>query len=508
MAEIVLSTLNAKWIHASFGLRYLRANLGDLRERSEILEFDLQRRTADIVEVILKAAPRIVGIGVYVWNAQQSADLVTVLKRLRPDLIVVLGGPEVSYETELQPMCALADYVVRGEADRAFADLCRTLLRGERPAMRVIDAALPHFEQLAWPYEEYTDADIQSRVIYVESSRGCPFTCEFCLSSLDIPVRQAPLEPFLAQMQRLYDRGVQHFKFVDRTFNLNLNVARTILRFFRERMRPGLFCHFEMIPDRLPVALREEIAAFPEGSLQFEVGVQTLDDTVSEHISRRQDVEKLADNLRFLREQTGVHIHADLIVGLPSEGLAMFGRGFDRLFAMRPHEIQVGILKRLRGTPIIRHDAQFAVVWSDVPPYEVLQTSAIEFADLQRLKRFARFFDVIANSGNWPQTIALLLTAESPFVAFLALSDWLYEAAGATHGIAMHRLARFLFDFIVLHRGISSDLAGQALAADYLRGNRHDWPEFLRPYVQDPSRRSSASVNNGAARQARHRGEG
>lgn len=149
-------------------------------------------------------------------------------------------------------------------------------------------------------------------------------------------------------MQRLYDRGVQHFKFVDRTFNLNLNVARTILRFFRERMRPGLFCHFEMIPDRLPVALREEIAAFPEGSLQFEVGVQTLDDTVSEHISRRQDVEKLADNLRFLREQTGVHIHADLIVGLPSEGLAMFGRGFDRLFAMRPHEIQVGILKRLR----------------------------------------------------------------------------------------------------------------------------------------------------------------
>lgn len=508
MTDIVLTTLNAKWIHASFGLRYLRANLGELRDRSAIREFDLQRRVVDIAEAILLEEPKIVGIGVYVWNAQQSAELVAVLKRIRPQLVVVLGGPEVSYETELQPMCAQADYVVRGEADLAFAQLCRALLRGDRPAPRVIDAALPHFEQLAWPYDEYTDHDIAHRVVYVESSRGCPFTCEFCLSSLDIPVRQAELTAFLAQMQRLYDRGVQHFKFVDRTFNLNLNVARSILRFFRERMRPGLFCHFELIPDRLPEALRAEIAAFPEGSLQFEVGVQTLDDAVSERISRRQDVSKLEQNLRWLRAETGVHIHADLIVGLPGEDVATFGRGFDRLWSYGPHEIQVGILKRLRGTPIVRHDAEFGVVYSEQPPYEVLQTHAVPFAEMQRMKRFARYWDVVANSGNWPNATALLLAAESPFAAFLGFSDWLFAAAGATHGIAQHRLARFLFDHLVGQRGLAEDAVGTALAADYGRGNRHDWPDFLRPWVKDPVRRAMAAHHPSAQRQARHRAEG
>jgi hypothetical protein len=309
-------------------------------------------------------------------------------------------------------------------------------------------------------------------------------------------------------MQRLYDRGVQHFKFVDRTFNLNLNVARTILRFFRERMRPGLFCHFELIPDRLPEALRAEIAAFPEGSLQFEVGVQTLDDAVSERISRRQDVEKLEQNLRWLRAETGVHIHADLIVGLPGEDIATFGRGFDRLWSFGPHEIQVGILKRLRGTPIVRHDAEFGVVYSEQPPYEVLQTHAVPFAEMQRMKRFARYWDVVANSGNWPNALALLLAAESPFGAFLALSDWLHATAGATHGIAQHRLARYLFDHLVGPRALAEDVAGTALAADYSRGNRHDWPDFLRPWVKDPVRRSSAVTNPAAVRQARHRAEG
>ena len=168
-------------------------------------------------------------------------------------------------------------------------------------------------------------------MIYVEASRGCPFKCEFCLSSLDVPVRNVPIDDFLAAMQKLLDRGVQNFKFVDRTFNLNLNISKSILQFFLERLRPGLFLHFEMIPDRLPEALRTIIQRFPAGVLQFEVGVQTFNDEVSARISRRQDNAKLADNLRFLREETGVHVHADLIVGLPGEDVASFGVGFDRL---------------------------------------------------------------------------------------------------------------------------------------------------------------------------------
>ena len=199
---------------------------------------------------------------------------------------------------------------------------------------KIIPAELPDFSQIVLPYDLYTDDDIAHRIIYVEASRGCPFTCEFCLSSLDIPVRQVPLPALLEQLQRLLDRGVKQFKFVDRTFNLNVDVSKAILEFFLARYQPGHFFHFEMIPDRLPESLREIIARFPPGALQFEVGVQTFNEEVGRLISRRQNYEKLADNFRFLRRETGVHIHADLIVGLPGETLESFAAGFDRLISL------------------------------------------------------------------------------------------------------------------------------------------------------------------------------
>jgi hypothetical protein len=515
MPAIVLATLNAKWIHAAFGLRYLRANLGELHRESEILEFDVQTRPADIAEQILAHRPRIVGLGVYVWNATPTAELVAILKLIAPDVLIVLGGPEVSHETELQPMCAQADYVVRGEADLVFAPLCRELLAGRRPEPRWIDAAPPHFEQLVHPYDEYTDTDIAHRVVYVEASRGCPFTCEFCLSALDVPVRKAPVEAFLQQMQRLLDRGVKHFKFVDRTFNLDIKIAVAILEFFLQRHRPGLFVHFELIPDRLPDALKEPIAKFPEGALQFEVGVQTLSAAVGKAIARRQDNHKLAENLRWLREHTGVHLHADLIVGLPGEDLATFGRGFDLLYSLRPHEIQVGILKRLRGAPIVHHDEEQRMAWSKTPPYEVLQTASLTFAEAQRMKRFARYWDVVANSGNWPATIVHVMAGESAFASFLQFSDWIHTNARATHGIAMHKLAALLFAWMTEHRDIAPEIAGTALANDYSRGRRHDWPEFLRPWAQPRAAHGAEERrvverqdgNRAASRQARHRGD-
>ena len=186
---------------------------------------------------------------------RQLDQEVAALKRVRPDLLIVLGGPEVSYETDGQEIVRLADYVITGEGDLAFAALCRRLLAGERPAEKVIAAPLPDFPQLALPYDLYTDSDLAHRVLYVEASRGCPFSCEFCLSSLDVPVRQVPLDRLLPALQRLLDRGARQFKFVDRTFNLDLRFSRALLEFFLARWQPGLFLHFEMIPDRLPEPL-------------------------------------------------------------------------------------------------------------------------------------------------------------------------------------------------------------------------------------------------------------
>jgi radical SAM superfamily enzyme YgiQ (UPF0313 family) len=504
MAAIVLATLNAKYIHAAFGLRYLFANLGKLQSQARLLEFDINQRPLDIAERILAEEPDIVGLGVYIWNAIPTTQVVAILKRLRPNLHIILGGPEVSHEMTDQPAVALADHVIVGEADFAFAELCGTILAGADPGSKVIRPALPNLSSLTLPYEHYTDADIAHRVVYVEASRGCPFSCEFCLSSLDTGVRAFPLDALLAAFARLLDRGVRLFKFVDRTFNLNLNVSRSLLQFFHERYRPDLLLHFEMIPDRLPEALREWIARFPAGALQFEIGVQTFNSEVGDRIHRRQNLERLEDNFRFLRKETGVHLHADLIVGLPGESIESFGAGFDRLLALDPHEIQVGILKRLRGTPIVRHDATWGMVYSPDPPYEILENNCLDFPTLQRLRRFARYWDLVGNSGNFLETSRLIWTGlPSAFHAFLNWSDWAHAQTASQHGIALARLTRLLFEFLTVERALDPELVRAAICRDFTRLDRDPPPLAPSPIPRSMSHPPDGSRRHGK-RQRRH----
>ncbi|MFN0078351.1 MAG: DUF4080 domain-containing protein [Prosthecobacter sp.] len=533
MPDIVLATLNAKYIHASFGLRYLMANLGELRDRAHMAEFVINQQPLEIVEAILAHQPRIVGFGVYIWNVAQTTEVAALLKRIRPELILILGGPEVSYETEGQEIVALADHVITGEADVKFASVCAELLgftaEGRRsgehrdlepnsetlPPLplgpsaaktnvpKIIAAELPALNNLVSPYDLYTDEDLKNRVIYVEASRGCPFTCEFCLSSLDIPVRAFATDAFLASMQRLLDRGVKQFKFVDRTFNLHLPTSSAILQFFLDRWRDGLFLHFEMVPDRLPEQLRGLIRQFPAGAVQFEVGIQTFDDATSKNISRRQNLDRLEDNFRFLREETGVHIHADLIVGLPDEGMESFGRGFDRLVRLGPQEIQVGILKRLRGTPIVRHDDEYRMIYAPHPPYEILSTRDIPFADMQRMRRFARYWDIVANSGNFTGTLKLLWRdGASPFAQFLRFSDWLHATLRRTHQIALHVIAQSLFDFLINESGLDRELAAATLEADWHRTPSREALN-LRGMITAPVLLKPAAIRT-ARRQERH----
>jgi radical SAM superfamily enzyme YgiQ (UPF0313 family) len=504
MPDIVLTTLNAKYIHAAFGLRYLMANLGELKSSACIAEFDINQRPLDIAEVLLASEPKILGFGIYIWNVVETEVVVAAIRKLRPDITIILGGPEVSHETDGQSIVQLADYVITGEADLKFAEVCRLLLRGELPAQRIIHAPLPEMTQISLPYEFYGDDDIAHRIIYVEASRGCPFTCEFCLSSLDVPVRSVELETFLNALQSLIERGVKQFKFVDRTFNLNLNTSRAILEFLLARYQPGMFFHFEMVPDRLPTGLRDLVKQFPAGSLQFEVGIQTFNEEVAGLISRRQKYDKLADNLQFLRSETEIHIHADLIVGLPGESIESFGVGFDRLIAMAPQEIQVGILKRLRGTPIVRHDAEWEMVYASQPPYEILRTKLISFADMQRMRRFARYWDLVGNSGNFVDTAPLLWReVGSPFVGFMKWSDWLFAKTQRTHGVALIKLMKLLLEFLVKEAGVSETDATSALLSDYRRTGHGDTPNFLSPAIQDHET-SQPVRRNTAKRQQRH----
>ncbi|MGA0327331.1 MAG: DUF4080 domain-containing protein [Limisphaerales bacterium] len=498
--SILLLGINAKFIHASFGLRYLKANLGALKSDCVLLEFDINQRAIDIVEKALETKPCLIGIGVYIWNAPLVRSVVHLLKKVSPQTIVVLGGPEVSFEIEQQDWLKVADHVITGEGDLAFRKVCETRLglvpSGSNPPW-VIHGGLPELSQVAFPYEHYSEEDLRHRVVYVEASRGCPFTCEFCLSSLDAPVRGFNTKDFLAQMQGLLDRGLRHFKFVDRTFNLNIRTSSAILDFFIQNLDKGLFLHFEMIPDRLPEPLKQRLTKFPPGCVQLEIGVQTLNPRISDLISRKLQVDKLCENLRFLRNQTQAHLHVDLIVGLPGESLQSFGEGFNQLLAQKPHEIQIGILKRLRGTPIIRHDQAFQMEYDSEAPYEVLATSDVSFSELQRMKRFARYWDLVANSGRFKRTMQSLCHDQpNPFEAFMNFSDWLYAASGQRHGIALTKLVQLVFNYLT-ESPLSQphETTAQDLWLDYQESGKSDMPLCLRPHLMKTHPKTVAFSN-------------
>jgi radical SAM superfamily enzyme YgiQ (UPF0313 family) len=470
---ILLSTLNARYSHASLGLRYLQANMGDLREVTQLHEFVIGAKTTDIVEKLLvhKAATgtTIVGFGVYIWNIEETTKVVAMLKRVAPEMVIVLGGPEVSYESAEQQIVQLADYLVTGWGDVTLPQLCRQILHGPQPLMKIHVGVQPPMADIVLPYSLYNDHDIAHRTLYVEASRGCPFKCEFCLSALDKTAWPFALDNFLAEMESLYVRGARLFKFVDRTFNLNVKTSLKILQFFLDKLAANpddpVFAHFELVPDHLPDALKDAISQFPPGALQFEIGIQSFNPEVQALVSRKQNNEKAAENIRWLIQQSQAHLHVDLIAGLPGEDVASFARGFDRLVELQPHEIQFGILKRLRGTPIIRHTEPYGLIFDPHPPYTILATNLIDFQTMQRLQRFSRYWDLVANSGRFAHTLPILL-GDSPFANFMAFSDWLYGKTDATHRIALDRLAGLVGQWLRL-QGMSETAVNAVLSTDY-----------------------------------------
>lgn len=470
--SIKLSTLNARFIHASLGLRYLLANMGDLRAVTQLQEFIINSRPIDIVESLLIGNPKIIALGVYIWNAGETLQVVKLIKTISPETIVILGGPEVTYETEQQEITRFADYVITGQADIIFRETCKILLSNLKPPQKIIKAPPFKLCEINFPYNEYSDEDIKNRVIYIEASRGCPFKCEFCLSSLDKTVYPFELNAFLAEMQKLYERGVRSFKFIDRTFNLKIDTSIKIMEFFLQKIQPDsnphekIYLHFELIPDHLPEKLKTIIQRFPQDSLQFEIGIQSLNTEIQDLISRKQDNKKSEQNLIWIRQNTYAHIHADLIIGLPGETVESFAAGFNKLISIDPHEIQVGVLKRLRGTPIIRHSGLYDMRYNPEAPYEILSNNIINFPTMQKLKRFARYWDMVANSGRFTHT-KLFLLGSDPFENFLSLSNWLHAVTDQTHNIALARLFSLLFDFMVNELKLDKEKATELLLKDY-----------------------------------------
>jgi radical SAM superfamily enzyme YgiQ (UPF0313 family) len=487
MSAVVLATINAKWIHPSLALRLLKANLGDLEENYTILEFALRQPLKEKIAPIIAERPRLLALSVSIWNHLPTLELLKTLdaewknETQRP--FIVLGGPEVSWLSEDAEIFQYADYVIRGEGEENFCTLCFDLLEAERLLGESHAAGktktkdnktifigqggtIVDVNNISSPYRLYTDEDLKQKLIYVEASRGCPFNCEFCQASKkqgssrnqQQKVREFPLEPFLADMETLIKRGGRTFKFLDRTFNFDIDRAQRIIEFFLDRINDRPFCvHFEMVPSRFPESLKKLLCRFPAGTLRLELGIQTFNTQTRVLLQMSGNIDEELKTLEFLMEKTSAILHVDLIAGLPGEGLASFKSGFDRLWRILSKqnsenktqdgffEIQLGILKCLPGTLITRHNEAHKMKYSSAPPYEVIETGAFSAAELDRIKNFARFWELIVNRNHFSDLISVLLPAGRPvFDRFMDLSDNLLKHFGKNWGIDQGELGSYL----------------------------------------------------------------
>jgi len=501
MSDIVLCTFNARYTHTAIGLRYLYANLKELQINAVIQEFVINSNVADALEAILEKKPKIVGIGAYIWNALEVNELIELLKKVSPDTIIVLGGPEASYFPHRVDF-SRADYFVQGEGDIAFYELCKSIFDGNAPKEKLVKADIVSLDKIELPYAYYSDNDVAHRYIYVEASRGCPYSCEFCLSSLDKKVRKLETDRFLNELEILWNRGVRNFKFIDRTFNFNIKTANRMMDFFLSK-EPPYFIHFEVIPDHFPESLRERITKFPPASLQLEVGIQTLDMDVAEGIHRKLNFEKIKKNLSFLENETKAHLHVDLIIGLPGESIEQFGKNLDLLYSITKCEIQLGILKKLSGTTLNRHDKEHGMTYSDLPPYDILQNNLIPFDMMQKMKRFARFWDLVYNSGNFKKSVIYLFIDGKVYDGFFAFSQWIYSQTESTWQISLDRLAHLLYRYVVEILHVKEDDIKKDMIEDVMVVRGRKLPKFLRVEIENKkSRKEEAKIFN--KRQLKH----
>jgi len=485
MKKIILTTLNSRFTHTSIALRYLFANLAELRDDALIQEFTINDAIQSIAQKLLSHKSQIIGIGVYIWNVKEVYELIHIIKKVSPTTKIILGGPEVSHEP-FRVNLNLADFIIQGEGDIAFYELCKNILSSNEPKEKIIKMSMPSLKNIALPYRYYSDDDIKNRYIYVEASRGCPFECEFCLSSMDEKVRTFDIQILLEEFELLWQRGARNFKFIDRTFNLNIKTATILLDFFlNKNQNEPYFAHFEVVPDHFPQSLKSKIASFKDGALQLEIGIQTLNPQIAKNISRVLNLEKIKENILFLENETHAHIHLDLIVGLPGESLESFGKNLDELVLLSSCEIQIGILKKLSGTYINRHDIEHGMIYSDIPPYDVLQTSKLSFEQIGIMKRFSRFWDLTYNSGNFKQSVKLIWQDESVFENFYDFGLWIYEQTDSTWQISLQRLGELLFKYLCEVKNLSPEFVANIMIDDMMRLQGRVVPQYLKQYASN-----------------------
>jgi len=421
--NVVLSTLNSKFIHSSLALRYLKAYGEAHGQAYDIVEYTINMPVLHILSDITEHDIDVLGFACYIWNIEMTLHVVDMVKAVRPDIKIVLGGPEVSFTAdELLERCPNIDYIVQGEGEEAFHALVTALqlgndglnpvipgVRGRRNGSILGSAEAVEVRDLStipFPYTEEDMDDLEHKIIYYESSRGCPFSCQYCLSGNKNTVRFFPQERTLQELQWFIDHGVKQVKFVDRTFNCAPHHHRPLMEFMRDSDTDMNF-HLEMEPELMTDWETNILCETPPGRIQIEVGVQSTHKKTLDAINRYNDWPYIQKSIRPIIQAGRTHVHMDLIVGLPHEDFNRFGQSFNDLFSLQPHALQIGFLKLLKGSGV-RRMREYKYVADPLAPYEVLSTHVLPYDDVRFLKYLEDVFERFYNSERFRTTFAYI----------------------------------------------------------------------------------------------------
>ena len=447
--KTILTTLNAKNVHKALA-PWLLKSYADERGIFDItiIEANINEQMGDIVHRIYSQNPSIIGFGIYIWNTHQTAQLAKLLKKLLPNLYIIVGGPEVQSHT--LDNFDYADHKIIGAGEAPFYEKLTVILSEFEgsPASKK-----PNTENHLTP--EYFNSfktdqipQIQNRLIYYESARGCPYSCAYCMSAKDKELTFKPLQKVFEELTLLVVNGAKIIKFVDRTFNADKKRTEQIFEFLSTLDTDATF-HFELVAEHLTERAFKLISALPKNRVQFEVGVQSLHAPTLKAINRTQNNDKLLANIKRLASLGNCHVHVDLIAMLPHETLATFATGFNQLFATRPHHIQLGFLKLLPSTPLEKSALTYGIIADTAPPYEVYQTNTMSFEDKKTLKNIEGAVKKFYNSGKFHNEIMPLIekTSQSPFDFFKTLANLCIAKGYPTFNISPKNAITLLSEF-------------------------------------------------------------
>ena len=440
--KILLTAINAKYIHSNLAIYSLRACAGEYKSQIELAEFTINNQKDYILEKIYKRKPDILCFSVYIWNLDYVESVAREFKKICPDTPVWVGGPEVSYEVEdFLTSHPEIDGVMIGEGEETFREVCgyyagnreldsiQGIAYRDNNGIRVTESrAIMDMSRIPFCYD--TMEDFSNRIIYYESSRGCPFSCSYCLSSVDKSLRFRDTELVKKELLFFINQKVPQIKFVDRTFNCNHAHAMEIWRFIKEHDNGVTNFHFEISADLINEEELKLISDMRPGLIQLEIGVQSTNEVTIKEIHRTMKLERLKEVVRAIQSGANVHEHLDLIAGLPYEDYDSFARSFDEIYELKPNQLQLGFLKVLKGSFMYDHAKEYGIIYHDRPPYEVLSTKWISFDDVLRIKKVEEMLEVYYNSGQFEITMKLMdVLYDSAFDFFQRLGDF-YEEKG------------------------------------------------------------------------------